>query len=419
MITTRKSLACCFASVLALVSVAGGRATGSTGAPPPMFSIKSIGYLPGGLSSSAAAINDLGQVTGSGSTYRANFRRQDDHPGEAFLYSKGKLTKLGLVPGSQGTSGVAINNSGLVAVSVERADQQGHLLAYLARVSGGLVIWTRLPEPKVPYPYGSPSGLNGHGTVVGQSPAVDYSHAMVWRPSGTGYRFNRARVSLSHVSSLAGVDNQGDMVGTDYGLSWQFRHALLWVGGSSTPIDLSCEKYGGSPLGKTCRKFGRGEPSAVARYHLYSVTIMVAGERETAGGRQRAIEWELNLAQSWACCAPPMHETLLPLLSGFSASAATAVSTDGSIVGQMERFAGGYAVRHARSGSARPAMGSYVPGPAVLWLWPKGKVYNLNDLIPRNSGWNLQQATSINCRGQIVGNGMYHGRSTGFVLTPR
>jgi len=57
-------------------------------------------------------------------------------------------------------------------------------------------------------------------------------------------------------------------------------------------------------------------------------------------------------------------------------------------------------------------------GPAAT-LWDNGFMYNLNDLIPDNSGWTLSFANDINDLGQIVGQGHYMGgQSRGFILTP-
>jgi len=55
----------------------------------------------------------------------------------------------------------------------------------------------------------------------------------------------------------------------------------------------------------------------------------------------------------------------------------------------------------------------------VALLWKGGKLYDLNDLIPKDSGWeNLSSARDINDRGQIVGEGMKGGEAHAFLLTP-
>ncbi|MFZ0293315.1 MAG: hypothetical protein WAL52_06895 [Candidatus Sulfotelmatobacter sp.] len=41
-----------------------------------------------------------------------------------------------------------------------------------------------------------------------------------------------------------------------------------------------------------------------------------------------------------------------------------------------------------------------------------------NNLIPRGSGWDLQQALAIKVVGQIVGRGTVHGQQPVFLLTP-
>ena len=52
------------------------------------------------------------------------------------------------------------------------------------------------------------------------------------------------------------------------------------------------------------------------------------------------------------------------------------------------------------------------------FLHEDGVFHNLNDLIPRNSGWYLRQANDINDRGQIVGVGILDGETRAFLLTP-
>lgn len=51
----------------------------------------------------------------------------------------------------------------------------------------------------------------------------------------------------------------------------------------------------------------------------------------------------------------------------------------------------------------------------TAYLWDKGTAYQLNDLINPDAGWDLQRATDVNEKGQIVGFGNYGG----FLLTPQ
>ena len=50
-------------------------------------------------------------------------------------------------------------------------------------------------------------------------------------------------------------------------------------------------------------------------------------------------------------------------------------------------------------------------------LWRGGIAYDLNALIPTDSGWVLEEASAVNNKGQIVGYGTFHGASHAFLLT--
>jgi probable HAF family extracellular repeat protein len=57
------------------------------------------------------------------------------------------------------------------------------------------------------------------------------------------------------------------------------------------------------------------------------------------------------------------------------------------------------------------------PGTHAI-IWENGQVYDLNTLIPANSGWTLDKATAIGNDGTIVGYGTFDGQTGAFELTP-
>jgi probable HAF family extracellular repeat protein len=85
----------------------------------------------------------------------------------------------------------------------------------------------------------------------------------------------------------------------------------------------------------------------------------------------------------------------------------------GTLPGGTESYAGGINDLGQIVGE------STVPGgPLHACIWQKGGLQDLNNLIPANSGWVLNHASSINKAGQITGFGTINGANHGFLLTP-
>ncbi len=53
------------------------------------------------------------------------------------------------------------------------------------------------------------------------------------------------------------------------------------------------------------------------------------------------------------------------------------------------------------------------------FLWEKNTMFDLNNLIAHNLGWELTSALKINDRGQIIGYGYLNGQQRGFLLNPQ
>ena len=57
-------------------------------------------------------------------------------------------------------------------------------------------------------------------------------------------------------------------------------------------------------------------------------------------------------------------------------------------------------------------------GSSHAFVYKNGTIFDLNTLLPANSGWELNSAIDINDNGQIIGLGQFNGQFSGFLLTP-
>lgn len=132
-----------------------------------------------------------------------------------------------------------------------------------------------------------------------------------------------------------------------------------------------------------------------------------------------------------------MHD--MGTLAGASRTIAYAINAAGSIVGSATigknehafLYTGGkFADLGTLGGAASYAYGinrsgtiigtSTIKGSSTThaFEYRGGKMYDLNQEIDPKSGWTLLAASAVNDAGQIVGLGIFHGQTHGFILTP-
>jgi probable HAF family extracellular repeat protein len=168
-----------------------------------------LGVLPGGTSSEATAVNDAGQVVGFGDTAASS----DD----AFLYSQGKMIDLGVPPyligqpaGDTDSEATGINNSGQV-IGDSHSGSLGTNYAFLYS-NGQMTALT----PPAGYDITTANGINNSGQVVG-----DFDG---YGPSGTALPFQAFLYSGGKMTSLGalpgdsysvalGINDLGQIVG--------------------------------------------------------------------------------------------------------------------------------------------------------------------------------------------------------------
>jgi len=218
--------------ILALVALAPGPAAWGG------YKVVDLGVIPGGGSSSAAGINQSGEVAGSGST------------GGAFTHAfftngGGSLSDLGTLPGGLSSHGAAINDGGTV-VGTGTTSADGVVFAshaFVAAGGGGLRDLGVLPGATASYG----TGVNDGGRVVGDlSFAGGVTHAFLTDGAG---KLTDLGTGGGTGSVANGVNNGGTVVGTlsaPGGFSVAFRGTagglapiLTPGGGSSTGLAIN------------------------------------------------------------------------------------------------------------------------------------------------------------------------------------
>ncbi len=327
----------------------------ASAAPTTHYTISSLGSLGGGYTV-ASAINDAGVVVGySWTGSKTRHQTSYGHVTHAFFWQTGKIHDLGTL-GGDFSAARAINNRGEI-VGFSEMD----------------VSWT----------------------------AYRHRRAFLY---AQGKMHNLGMLPRSVWSEAAGINVQGKIVGTAGtgfrdAMGVTIQQAVIWSGGKIRALDNPpSEAYAINRYGQVAGKavndgFSPAKWSASRRQSGalltdgwgYALAInapgQVCGEDGGDGfGKPR----QPFLSDSTGSSAD------LPLLPGQANGTAKALNNLGVAVG--------------------------VSGAACIWN--ERAITDLNTLLPPGSDWKLQEATGINDRGQICGNGTYRGNDCAFLLTP-
>jgi probable HAF family extracellular repeat protein len=278
--------------------------------------------------------------------------------GRPFIWQNGVLTDLGTLGGNTGVA-QSINTSGQIAGNSKRADSQVHATLWDHGVITDLT----------PGMHGTgATGINDAGQVVLN---LSYSSAFLWE---NGALTNLGDLGLG-ISFVQDINNAGQAVGASYTAEvtplGNMQHAFLWENGVMRDLGLlpGDEDSGAraiNNLGQIVGSSGRTDPDTYESFYrpfLYQNGVMTAlpvPSTEAYGGD---------------------------------------INESGVVVGSM-RAGGGFSNYHA-------------------FIHADGVTYNLNSLIPSDSGLHLAWANAIDNAGRIAGvavdgRGSYHA----FLLTP-
>jgi probable HAF family extracellular repeat protein len=341
----------------------------ATPAASQEYEIIDLGTL-GGSTSGAYCISENGTIAGFATTAPGV-----KHP---VLWIDGSIVDLGSPPGFPVGEAVGVNDSGQASVTGEDNPQ-----AY-----GGFLWedgnWTDLGV-LAGRSECIPEDIDGDGRIVGAclTLGVADAAAFIWE-SGEMTDIG----TLSGTARAYGINELGQIVGfaraDQPGGDGQER-AFLWEGGSMTELPPL-------PGRDNSQAFGLNDLGDAAGSSWYpSGPYSLSADRATLW---KAGVDPVDLGQTPGppvCSGDPYYNDNIAL----------AVNNHGEVVGHAECITSG--------------------GYLAAFLWRNGTMYNLNDLIPSGSGWNVLEATDINDAGQIVGLGTAPGGGShvrAFLLVP-
>jgi uncharacterized membrane protein len=360
-----------------------------------VYSITDLGQL------SPTAINTWGQIVGN-------------YNGQAYIWTFGHGSALGLLPGGTFSMAASINDLGTVTGT---ADGSGVVLSTEAGVESlqcsdltQPFIWTPRKgmrglgtvETAVGFLFACElpfyaSGINITNEIVGyDEEAVTYQYGFSWT-QGAGI----ASFGTSWPPTLANaVNSQGEIVGQSSIFLWDAGHAVSWSNLGTAMADL------GTLAGP--------DPN----YDYGSAANGVNDLGQVVGGATLGISERGD--SLWPGWSEPFHAVLwapdgqiqdLGALPGNTLSIAQKINFFGLVIGSSGNS-------QIVGTDGQPGGLVQVVGRPFIWCKKSG-MRDLNSVIPGNSGWVLKTATDINLWGQIVGEGTLNGEAHGFLLTPK
>jgi probable HAF family extracellular repeat protein len=237
---------------------------------------------------SANAINWWGQIVGQ------VFVNGDLH---AFLLSGTSSTDLGSLPGGQGASASGINFLGQVVGTA------------IVGITRHAFLWKQ-DTGMLDLGPGDADAINDYGEIAGSTDTPDHNAVHAFRISN-GVQFDVGTLPGFRDSTAHSINNAGNMVG-DANTDSLTTHAVLWVKGSPTLIDLSPTATVSSAL------------------HINNNGLVVGSS--VVAGQSHAVRWQFNPGTGtffmWDL------NSLLPAGSNSVLESATSINDAGQIVGR-------------------------------------------------------------------------------------
>jgi probable HAF family extracellular repeat protein len=321
---------------------------------------RALGILEGGTFSSAAAINDLGIVTGTADGAGTLVSLDPFFPNQECA----DLTQPFIWTGRNGMQGL-----GTIGPS------PGWSSAFYC------------------YPPVYSTDINEIGQVVGWVGVFsDYGYGFLWTKANAMASLDGPNNGAWPPTFANAINNRNQIVGQSSSFPlWGIGHATSWKKGVGTDLGT----LGG---GAEVVDFG----SSANGVNDFGVVVgwSTIGPLSFGGSSPvHAVRWTTSGSI-----------TDLGTLPGDISSAAVKINAFGQVIGSSGNTVDPF--------DEFPNSPFEVIGRPFIWSERDG-MRDLNTLIRGNSGWLLNSATDINVWGQIVGMGTLNGQPHGFLLTPK
>jgi probable HAF family extracellular repeat protein len=329
------------------------------------YAVTDLGTL-GGTNGMAYGINNREQIVGAAQNAMGNYH--------AFMFDGGRMMDLGTVGGSNSWA-YGVNDHGWIVGTSGLPTTNMH--AFLCT--------NALMNP-VMMDLGTLGGSNSsawmidmHGDTVGWGATTN----------GTHHAFLMTNIMPGHMMDLGtagGTNSEAYCINSNRTV---IGYAMM-SNGSMEPIMSTNAMSGGSSM-MTMGMGGMG--TSGGRSWFVNDMGQIVGQVQMPGGSYHAV----------ASGSGGMMGSITVDLGtlGGTNSIAYCLNNAGTVVGTAQLTNG--------------MMHAFVVNNALGGM---GRMMDLNNLIPTNSGWELMAARGMNAAGQIIGWGMHAGNTNAFLLTP-
>jgi probable HAF family extracellular repeat protein len=334
------------------------------------YTVTDLGALSGFTSSYADDNNNPGLVTGcSDNSMVPTVPCTTNIASEAFLWSSsGGMQPLGYLSGNDMSIGYVVNDSRqVVGFSGYSSNGNGHGFSWTQ--SGGMSDLGTLPGGNA---YSVAAAITSKGVIAGESLKTGGDvDVVLWTLSGGTYQ----------------IQDEGHLPKAPYCYAYDINEKLQVIGVAY--FNYSGTRYHGFLWSKA--KGWKDLPPLPGGKLSEGIWMTDAG---VIAGVSTSAKYPNGVSVYWDTKG---KITPIGTLPGGDRSSPGYISDSLEILGDSTVSGGG--------------------DHAYIWTQKK-RMRDLNNMIPKNSGWDLHRASSINKSGQIVGYGTINGEDHGFLLKP-